>query len=159
MSTSTIAVDMEQAGPVLAFAKNRYVQIGGMAIAALVLVALTVYALLRVPRVRDALRDVWPFKLMLQTARKKTGRTVPARPFYDDESSCDEHAEVHHEPFSALSRIVLLNEQACGATQTEAKDRAECESPQRAEPAIEVLDDEAPVEQRRATFSRRKRAA
>ena len=101
---STGAVDAEQTSPIFAFAKNRYVQIGAVAIAAILLIALTVYALLRVPRVRDALRDVWPFKLMIQTARKKK---APARPFYDD-SSCDDNDDervVRHEPpaLSALS--------------------------------------------------------
>ena len=130
-----------QASPIFAFAKNRYVQLGGVALAALILVALTVYALLRVPRIREALRDVWPFKLMMQGAAKK--KVAPARPFYD-ESSCDEE-EAQPEPPSVLSRIVLLNEQP------PAREPAE---PAR---AVEVLDEE-PTE-KRATFSRRKRAA
>ena len=137
------AVDVEQqASPIFAIAKNRYVQIGGVALAALILVALTVYALLRVPRIREALREVWPFKLMIEGARKK--KVAPARPFYD-ESSCDDEAGPQ-EPPSVLSRIVLLNEQPPP------------ESPRRAEPrAVEVLDEE-PGE-KRATFSRRKRAS
>ena len=125
--------DAEQT-PIFAFAKNRYVQIGVVAIGAILLIALTVYALLRVPRVRDALRDVWPFKLMIQAARKKK---APARPFYDD-SSCDDNDDervVRHEPpaLSALSRIVLLNEHA----EKDARDD------RRAEPAVEeCVDDE-----------------
>jgi hypothetical protein len=127
------AVDAEPA-PIFAFAKNRYVQIGAVAIGAILLIALTVYALLRVPRVRDALRDVWPFKLMIQTARKKK---APARPFYDD-SSCDDNDDervVRHEPpaLSALSRIVLLNEHA----EKDARDE------RRAEPAVEECVDDA----------------
>ena len=171
------AVDAETA-PIFAFAKNRYVQIGAVAIGAILLIALTVYAMLRVPRVRDALRDVWPFKLMMQTARKKK---APARPFYDD-SSCDDNDDervVRHEPpaLSALSRIVLLNEHA----EKDARDE------RRAEPAVEECVDDEREEQHEqreqeqheqeqheheehekrekhekrgaATFSRRKRAA
>ena len=125
------AVDAEPA-PIFAFAKNRYVQIGAVAIGAILLIALTVYALLRVPRVRDALRDVWPFKLMIQTARKKK---APARPFYDDSSCDDDERVVRHEPpaLSALSRIVLLNEHA----EKDARDE------RRAEPAVEECVDDA----------------
>lgn len=127
--------------PIFAIAKNRYVQMGGVALAAIILVALTVYALLRVPRIRDALRDVWPFKLMIEGARKK--KLAPARPFYD-ESSCDDEAEPQEQP-SVLSRIVLINEQPAA------------ESPRRPEPrAVEVADEEHG--EKRATFSRRKRA-
>ena len=142
---SAPTVNVEQsthASPIFAFAKSRYAQMGAVALAALILVALTVYALLRVPRIREALRDVWPFKTMLQSAGKK--KIAPARPFYD-ESSCEEE-EAQAEPPSVLSRIVLLSQQP------PAREPAE---PQR---AVEVLDEE-PAAEKRATFSRRKRAA
>jgi hypothetical protein len=156
-------LDVEQpVNPLLALSKNRYVQLGGVALVAVVLVALTVYALLRVPRIRDALQDVWPFKLMLQTARKK--KPAAARPFYD-ESSCDENeasqAPQQHPPFSALSRIVMFSD-------TAGQHGAECAE---GAGAVEVIDEpealeEAPPEQpqqqqARATFSarQRKRAA
>jgi hypothetical protein len=87
------------------------VQLALTVLAAIALVALSGVMLLRVPRVRDAVSDVWPFRLWLKP-QKKAARKRQQPCFTDSSSESDDEGPLANPAsLSGLARIVLLGPQ------------------------------------------------
>jgi hypothetical protein len=90
---------------------NRHVQLALTVLAAIALVVLSGVMMLRVPRVRDAVSDVWPFRLWLKP-QKKAARKRPPSCFTDSSSESDDEGPLANPAsLSGLARIVLLGPQ------------------------------------------------